>query len=113
MPKQFAFQNIFAQGRTIKSDKGAFLPRTVLMDRLGYEFLACARIAMNKNRSVGGCDAAQPINHLMHMRTVANHTLEAEFLVEATIQLRVRTAKMLVARSVVNNRSQLLQVERF
>ncbi len=88
------------------------LPRAVLVDGLGDQFLAGASFALDQHGGVGRCDAVEPFDDVAHRRAVADHALEAKFFVEPTIQFRVRPPQVLGAGGVVDHAPQLLQVER-
>ena len=74
----------------LSATNGLLLPRAVLVDRLGDQFLAGAGLALDQHAGVGRGDALEPLDHVAHLRAVADDALEAEPLVEPAIQLDVR-----------------------
>jgi hypothetical protein len=50
MAEEFAFEEAFGEGRAIHTDEGFIVPRALEVDLLGYEFLAYARFAQDKDR---------------------------------------------------------------
>ena len=77
----------------VQGDERFVLARAVLMDRLGDEFLARARLALDQHAGVGGRDPLEPLDHVAHLRAVADDAFEAELLVEPAIQLQVGPAE--------------------
>ena len=110
--EQLALQNVLAQRRTIERHERPLLPRAVLMNRLGDQLLAGARVALDQHGGVGRRDPLQPRDHVVHLRAVADDALEAEPLVEPAMQLGVRPPQILAAGRVFDHRPQLLQIER-
>ena len=84
VPEQFAFEDVFAEGRAIQRHERTILAWTVLVDRLGNKFLARAGIALNEHGGIGGRDPFQPIHHVVHLWADADHTFKAEFLVQTS-----------------------------
>ena len=60
----------------------------------------------------GRGDLAEPGDHRVHQRRVADHPLEAEPLVELLLELDVRPRQPLRLRDLVGDRPQLVDVER-
>ena len=110
--EQLALENVLAQRRAVERHERLLLPRAVLVDRLGDQLLAGAGLALDQHGGVGRRDPLQPVDHVVHLRAVADDPLEAELLVEPAIQLGVRPPQVLVARRVLDHRPQLLQIER-
>ena len=61
--------------------------------------------------SVGAIRCSR-VDHVVHLRAVADDALEAEPLVQPPVQLRIRPPQILAARRVLDHRPQLLQIER-
>ncbi len=111
--EQFAFQNVLAERCAVERYERLVLARTVLMDRLGDEFLAGAGRALNQHAGVGRRDPLEPVDDVVHLRAVADHAFEAESLVEPAIQFGGSAAR---SRSAVGGSlgdgAQLVQIER-
>ena len=54
------------------------------MNRLGHQLFPGTRVALNEDRGIGGGDPPQPIDHVVHLRAVADHPFESKFLIEPT-----------------------------
>ena len=107
--EQLALEDVLAQGRAVERHERPLLPRAVLVDRLGHQLLARAGLALDQHGGVGRRDPLQPVDHLVHLRAVADDALEAELLVEPAVQLRVGPPQVLAAGRVLDHGPQLLQ----
>jgi hypothetical protein len=103
---------MLAQGRTIQRHKRPFLPWAVLVNRLGHELLARARLALDQHRGIRWRDPLQPVHHVLHLRAIADHALKAKPFVESPMELGIRTPQILATSRILDHRPQLLQIER-
>ena len=87
--EQLALQNVLAQRGAVQGHEGLVLPRAVLVDGLGDQLLAGARLALDQHAGVGRGDAFQPLDHVVHLRAVADDALEAELFVQPPLQFQV------------------------
>ena len=73
------------------------------MDGLGDELLAGARRALNEHRGVGGGDAFEAVDDVVHLAAVADHAFEAELFVEPAIELGVLPAESEAGRGLLGH----------
>jgi hypothetical protein len=64
--EQFAFQQVFRNGRAIDGDERGFTAVTVLVDGACDQFLAGAGLAANEDRDGLGGDASDFLAHVLH-----------------------------------------------
>jgi hypothetical protein len=85
--ENFALQQILRKRGAMHRDEGRPRPRTRLVDRLGDEFFACARLALDQNRGARGRDEPHLVDHVLEFLRRADDAFDAEFLIEALVQL--------------------------
>ena len=88
------------------------LPRAVLVDRLGDQFLAGAGLALDEHAGVGRGDAFEPLDDVAHLRAVADDALEAELLVQPPLQLDVGPPQPRALDRLLRARAKLVDVQR-
>ena len=101
---------MLAQCGTVERHERPFFARAVLVNRLGHELLAGARVALNQHRGVGRRDPLQPHHDIVHLRAVADDALKAKPLVQPTMQLRIGPPQVLAASRIFDHRAKLLQI---
>ena len=72
MAKQFAFEQVFGNGSTIDSKEWLVRSFAVLIDRPGYNFLACAAFSENQDRDILTCDTSDLAVNLLHCWTLSD-----------------------------------------
>ena len=110
--EQLAFQNVFAQRRTVQGHKRLVLARAVQVDGPGHQLLAGSALARDQHRGARRGDLLQLVDDLLHLRRVAHHALEAEPFVELLLELDVGPHQALGLRGLVDHRAQLADIER-
>ena len=110
--EQLAFEDVLAERRAVERDERLGLARAVLVDGLGHELLARARLALDEHAGVSGRDAFELIDHVAHLGALADHALEAEFLVQAALQLSVGAMQSRAFGRGQGDRPELFDIER-
>ena len=110
--EQLALQDVLAQGGAVERHERLVLARAVLMDGLGDQLLARAGVALDQHAGVGRGDPLEPVDHVVHLRAVADDALEAELFVQPAVQLGVGPPQPQTGRGLVGHRPQLAQIER-
>ncbi len=84
MPEKLRFDQPLGDRRTVNRNKGFFPLLTVVMDRLGDQLLACARLAGDQHAHPAGGHLADGFENLLHRRGAADKVvhpvLRADFL---------------------------------
>ena len=111
-PNRLAFQNVLAQRGAIEGHEGLVLPRAVLVDGLGDQLLARARLPLDQHAGVGRRDAFQALDHVAHLRAVADDALEAKLLVQPPLQFQVGLLQARALGGLFHARPKLGHVER-
>ena len=110
--EQFAFENPLADGRAVERHEALVPARGVVVERLGHEFLARAAFARDQDRRVRRGDLRQGVEDARHGRTVADDPLEPEPFVELLLERDVLADEGLLLGRLLDDRSQLLDVDR-
>ena len=105
--EQLAFQDVLAQRGAVQRDERLVLAWAVLMDRLGDQFLAGARFALDQYAGVGRRDPLEAVDHGVHLRARADHPFEAELFVQPAVQFDVRPPQPNGRRGFFGNHPQL------
>ena len=77
MPEELALQQRFRQGRAIDPDERPGAAAGILVQGLGHQLLAGARLAGDEHRSLGVGDPADELVHRLHGGAAADDTLAA------------------------------------
>ena len=72
VPKEFRFEQAFAEGATIDRNERQFRTVTLLMDRSGYQFLARSRFASDQNCKIASGRCFNLARESLNRRRVAN-----------------------------------------
>ena len=110
--EQLALEDVLAQRGAVQGHERLVLARAVLVDRLGDQLLARARLALDQHAGVGRRDPLEPLDHVAHLRAVADDALEAELLVEPALQLDVGPPQPGALGGLLGDRAKLLDVQR-
>ena len=89
MTEQLGLQQVFRQGAAIHGDKWGELAATVVMERLGDQFLACAAFAENENSAVR---VGHPLDHFedfVHFGGVPDDLTELVFFLELFSEVNI------------------------
>ena len=68
MPEQLGLQKIMRDGGHVQRDERTVGPRAVLVQGIGHQLLAGARLAIDQHRDVGAGQAPDRPKHLLHRR---------------------------------------------
>ena len=72
-PNSSSSMQVLVEGGAVQRDEGLVLARAVVVDRLGDQLLAGARLAQDQHRGVGRRrSACSRLDHLLHRRAVAD-----------------------------------------
>ncbi|GIW78682.1 MAG: hypothetical protein KatS3mg105_0489 [Gemmatales bacterium] len=83
------------------------------MDSLGGKLLSRASLPLNQNRHRSGRVFLEIFNHFAHLRAVADHPLETEFLIQLPFQFAVGPRQLEAFGSAIDHGSQFRHVDRF
>ena len=72
VPKEFRFEQAFAEGATIDRNERQCRTPTLLMDRSGYQLLASSRFASDQNRKIASGRCFNLARESLNRRRVAN-----------------------------------------
>ena len=113
MAEQFTLQNVLAERRAVESHEGLALAGAVLVDGLGHEFLARARLPLDQHRGIGWSDPLEPLDQSQHLRTRSDDALEAELLVEPAVEFEILPLETNASRGLLDSRPEVGEIKRF
>ncbi len=87
--KQFTFQKVGWNGRTVDSHKGMFATRSTLVNSFCNQFFAGTTFACNQDTRLGRRNPPDKIENLLHAIRTANHVTEIDLMLEFAFEALV------------------------
>ena len=111
--EEFAFQQVFRQGRAVDGHKRVVLAAAVEMERAGYQLLARAALALDEDGAVGVGHLGDQIIDLLHLRAGADDVLKFVAVLELLLEIDVFAHGALEIERPLDGHLELVDFERF
>jgi len=113
MTEQLAFHQILGHRPRIERDDPLVLAGAVLMNGLSDQLLARAALAADQHRGIGGSDALEPIDQLLHLVAGVDDAFETKAFVQSLGQFQILAAELDGIDRAGKHRSEPIRADRF